>query len=258
MKTNKLFLVAAIACATVFTSCSNEDNPNPQPANKVIGFENATLNANGFWIGEATGNSYSYDDDWGGTTTTYTDNVYQEAGVTFPVSYSVYSSEWGTGDYWSGFAISNRKETTFDPLTLTPDQYNNVTGKANSGNNFCVITTYGEKIDLGEGKDIKSLYYTNSAYTVNSILNGDNYAGAKFGADDWFKCTLTAETIGGETKTIDIMLAEGTSYVNKWTKLDLSSFGRIKSLSFGFTGSRSNEYGVLTPAYICIDDVEIQ
>ena len=156
-----------------------------------------------------------------------------------------------------GYAIANRTgKTMSDPYT--PDQYNNVTGRANSGSNFCVITTYGEKIDLGSGVIIKSLYFTNSAYTVNSILNGDNYSGDKFAANDWFKCTLIGEKADGTTVSKDIDLAKDGGYVNDWQLLDLSDMGTITSLGFAFSGSRSNDWGVLTPAYICIDDVTVE
>ena len=259
MKT-KFFGIAAIVCGIVMsmTSCGNSHMPVNKKQTVTISFEKQKLNADGFWIGVPEGNSYSYNDDWGGTTTTYTDNVYNEGPVSFPVTYNLYTSAYGTSDYWSGFAISNRTATTFEAATLTPDQYNNITGKAHNGKNFCVITTYGEKISLGSGVVIKSLYFTNSAYTVNSILNGDNYSGAKFDATDWFKCTLTGEKADGTTVTKDIDLAKDGGYVNDWQPLDLSDMGAITSLSFGFSGSRSNDYGVLTPAYICIDDVTVE
>lgn len=261
MKTNKFFGMVAIVggFALTLTSCSNEDNAAPAGENTVtISFENQALNADGFWIGDAKGASYSYSDDWGGTTTTYTENAYVEGAVKFPVTYNLYESAYGTSDFWSGIAISNRTATSFSALTLTPDQYNNVTGKAHTGSNFAVITTYGETIDLGaEGVVVKSLYYTNSAYTVNSILNGDNYSGAKFSAADWLKCTLNVTKADGTTANVDIDLAKDGTYVNDWQLLDLSSLGKITTIGFTFTGSRSNDYGVLTPAYICIDDVTV-
>ena len=256
----KFFGIAAIVCGIVMsmTSCGSNDIPVYKKQTVTISFEGQNLNADGFWIGVPEGNSYSYDDDWGGTTTTYTDNVYKEGPVSFPVTYSLYTSAYGTSDFWSGFAISSRTATTFDAATLTPDQYNNVIGKAHSGKNFCVITTYGEKISLGSGVVIKSLYFTNSAYTVNSILNGVNYSGDKFAANDWFKCTLIGEKADGTTVSKDIDLAKNGGYVNDWQLLDLSDMGAITSLSFAFSGSRSNDWGVLTPAYICIDDVTVE
>ncbi|MBR1547429.1 MAG: DUF4465 domain-containing protein [Prevotella sp.] len=256
MKKTLFFAVAATAMLSALTSCSEVDNP-ATPKSTVITFENQQLNADGFWIGSAEGNSYSYSDDWGGTTTTYTDNVYTEAGVRFPVSYSVYASSYGTSDFWSGFAISSRTETSFAALTITPDQYNNVVGTAHSGSNFMIIQTYGEQITLDVPVTVSGFYYTNSAYTVNSILNGDNYSGAKFDETDWFKCTITGTHADGTKAEVALDLAKDGDYVKDWQWADLTELGEVVSLGFTFSGSRSNDYGVLTPAYICIDDVKV-
>ncbi len=121
-----------------------------------------------------------------------------------------------------------------------------------------VITTYGECINFAEDIEVKGFYFTNSAYTVNSILNGDYLAGAKFDATDWLKCTLTGVKSDGTTVDVDIDLAKDGDYVKTWQWIDLSAMGKIGALYFAFSGSRSNEYGVLTPAYICIDDLTIE
>lgn len=262
MKTNKILaLAAATACSLVLASCSQEDNlANNNVQTITISFENQKLNADGYWIGEAKGASYSYSDDWGGTTTTYTDNAYTEGGVTLPVTYNLYEASYGTSDFWSGFAISSRTATGFDMTTMTPDQYNNVTGKAHTGKNFAIVQTYGETIKVaeGDGAVVKSLYYTTSSYTANSILNGDSYSGAKFDATDWFTCTVTGTHADGTTATVDIEIARDGQYVTDWQLADLSKLGKVVELGFSFSGSRSNAYGVLTPAYLCIDDVTIE
>ena len=259
MKTNKLFGLAVLVCglAVSFTSCTNDDNPVAGTQKKTISFENQALNTDGFWIGEAKGESYSYNDDWGGKTTTYTDNVYKEDVVELPVTYNVYSSAWGDSDFWSGFAISNRTETTFEALTITPDQYNNVAGKAHTGSNFCVITTYGETIKV-PNVWVNGFWFTNSAYAVNSILKGDSYAGAPFDETDWFKCTVIGTKQDGSKIKVDIDLAKDGDYVKDWQYCNLRKLGKVTELSFEFSGSRSNTYGVLTPAYICIDDIEVE
>ena len=259
MKTSKLLSIGAIACsmALSLTSCDNEDNPIGQADDELtISFENKTLNADGFWIGsDATEVAYSYE-SYGAVYSVY-NSTYAEDGLKLPITYTSYTSEWGNGDYWSGFAISNRTKTTF--ANLTPDQYNSIVGKAHSGSNFCVITTYGEviTIDNPTGLTIKGLYYTNSAYAVNSILNGDAYSGPKFDASDWFTCTITGKHADGTTASVDLSLAKNGTYVSSWQFADLTSLGKVVELSFAFTGSRTGEYGLNTPAYICIDDITI-
>jgi hypothetical protein len=250
MKTNKLFglSVLVFGLALSFTSCSNEDIPAGSQ-DKIISFENQALNTDGFWIGEV--NENGVDDGWGGMTYPCS---YTEDNFVVNTSYSVY--------YWSGFAISNRTETSYAALTQTPDQYNNVTGKAHSGKNFLIAqgAYNGESIKVKDGKTavIKGLWYTNSAYSVNSILNGDNYSGPKFDNTDWFKCTVVGKKAGGSTVSVDIDLAKDGDYVKEWKYVDLSKLGEVNEISFQFSGSRTGAYGLNTPAYICIDDLVIE
>jgi len=248
MKTNKLFLVAALACATVFTSCSNEDNPNPQPTKKIISFENALLNADGYWCGNQNGTPF---DNYGQTG--YACN-YVEQDVTFPVNFT---PSWGS---WTGFAVSNRTATTYS--VMIPDQFNNITGTAKSGNNFCVLYPYGEEINFGKAVTLKGFWYTNDAWTVDAILNGDGMSPGKFEQSDWFKCILyptPANGVGGAS--YDIYLAKDGDYVKEWKYCDLSgvdAFKNITSLSFSFDSTKKNDWGLTTPTYICIDDIEIE
>ena len=254
MKTNKFFALAAIVCgfALSFTSCSEEDNPvGGEKITATIGFENATLNNQGFWCGEV--NDKGYDNGYG---TSYP-CVYQESGVTLNTTFSVF--------YWSGYAISNRTATSFafgdySPEGM-PDQFNNVTGKAHSGNNFCVVQPYGETIDLN-GATVKGFWYTNSSYTEDAYLNGDGMTPGKFEADDWFKCILSPTPVEGLSGArYEIYLAKDGDYVKEWKYCDLSdvdAFKNLKSISFAFESTKKNDWGPTTPAYICIDDIVIE
>ena len=253
MKTNKFFGIAALVCgfAMSLNSCSIEDNSVEQGKAKVsavISFENATLNADGYWRGDETGTKF---ENWGADA--YACN-YKEAGVSFPVNYT---PAWGS---WSGYAISNRTATTY--AMLNPDQFNNITGTAKSGKNFCIVQTYGENIEFDKAVTVKGFWYTNSAWTVDAILNGDGMTPGKFEASDWFRCVLyptPAEGMGGARYELD--LAKDGDYVKEWKYCDLSNvdaFKNIKSISFGFEGTKKNDYGVTTPAYMCIDDIAIE
>ena len=250
MKTNKLFGLAVLACsfALSFTSCTNDDNPvSGGLEKKTISFEEQTLNDKGFWCGEVNDNGF--DNGYG---TSYP-CVYESDIAKFNTTYSV--------SYWSGFAISNRTETGFTAGGWTPedmaDQFNNVTGKAKSGKNFCVVQTYGETIQFAKPAWVNGLWFTNSAYSVNSILNGDNYSGP-FDKTDWFKCTVIGKKQDGSTVSVDIDLAKDGEYVKDWQYCNLSQLGKVTEISFEFSGSRTS-YGYLnTPAYICIDDIEIE
>lgn len=250
MKTNKFFAFAALVCglAMSFTSCTNDDNPVNVKQTATISFEGATLNADGYWRGDENGEKF---DNWG--TETYACS-YAEQGVLFPVNYI---PSWAS---WTGFAVSNRTETTY--ASMNPDQFNNITGKAHSGNNFCVVYTWGEEIEFDKPVTVKGFWYTNDAWTVDAILNGDGMSPGKFEAEDWLTCFVMptpAEGMGGAR--YEISLAKDGDYVKEWKYCDLrdvDAFKNIKSISFGFDGSKKNDYGMTTPTYICIDDIEIE
>ena len=248
MKTNRFFGLAAIACgfAMSFTSCHKADNPVTPKQSFVISFENQALNADGYWCGDETGTKF---DNFGsdGYACTYT-----EKGATFVANYT---PAWSS---WSGYAISNRKQTTYKDMI--PDQFNCVAGGAHTGNNFCVVYPFiGDIIDFGEnGVTVKGFFYTNDAWTVDAILNGDKITPGNFEKDDWLKCTVTGTKMDDTTASVDLWLAKNGEYSWRWEYADLSSLGKIKSLSFSFDGTKKNDWGLTTPTYLCIDHIYVE
>lgn len=251
MKTKSIFAIAAIVCGVVLmTSCNGKSDMPITKQTYTISFEGQTLNADGYWCGDETGEPF---ENYGSPAFSC---VYQEAGTKFVANYT---PAWGS---WSGFAISCRTATTYNSATMTPDQFNNIAGTARSGKNFCVVYTFGESIDFGSAVTVKGFWYTNNAWTVDAILNGDGMSPGKFEADDFLTCILyptPAEGLGGAR--YELPLAQGGDYVKGWQYCDLSNvdaFKDIKSISFGFEGSKKNDWGLTTPTYICIDDIVIE
>lgn len=212
----------------------------------VIGFENQTLNESNYWIGGEDGELV--EGQWGNTWTC----KYTEGVATVTTTYGGY--------YWSGFAISACTGTTFTDAYAGADQYNCVVGKAKSGNNFLVAQqAYGiECISFSEPVTVNGFSYTNSAVAVNSIVNGDDYE-APFTKEDWLKCTVIATRSNSSTVTFDIDLAKDGDYVKTWQTTEGMEkvFTDVVSLSFAFSGSRNGEWGLNTPAYFCMDDLEV-
>ena len=266
MKTNRFFGLAAIACGAVLamSSCTGiedtpvipEPQPEPQPevpevVKATIGFENASLNADGIWCGDETGEKFdSYGSE--GFACSYKEDI-----ATFPVKWT---PAWAS---WSGYGASNRTETTFAAETMFTDQFNNVTGTAHGGNNFMVLYTFGEEITFDKPVTVKGFWYTNDAWTVDAILNGDGMSPGKFEADDQLLCMVYPYRDGSliDDAYLEIPLAKDGDYVKEWQYCDLSNlkeFQNITSLSFTFEGTKKNDYGLTTPSYICIDDIEIE
>jgi hypothetical protein len=146
---------------------------------------------------------------------------------------------------------------------MTPDQFNNITGTAHSGSNFMVLYTFGEEITFDKPVTVKGFWYTNDAWTVDAILNGDGMSPGKFEAEDMLQCVVyprrNGSLIGGAR--LEIPLAQDGDYVKEWKYCDLSYsvvFKNITSITFDFEGTKKNDYGLTTPTYICIDDIEIE
>ena len=210
------------------------------------------MNADNYYCGDESGEVF---DNWGSTgyCCTFTSGKFR-----FTVNYT---PAWAS---WSGYALSSRSETTYN--TLTPDQFNACTGSGYGGTgHFLVVFTFGERIEvLGnpEGEEVKGFYLTNNAYTLSSILNGDSYSGPAFEKGDWLMLTITGTHADGTESSVNTMLADYRSedaqshyYLGNWQWVDLSTLGKITSLSFNMTGSRTGDYGLNTPAYFCMDNL---
>ena len=164
-----------------------------------------------------------------------------------------------SGVYYFGSIVSNKKGNTYDYYA---DSDKSAKGGAFEGNNFVVWTSSYSNLDrvqLLSQAVVPGMYVCNTAWVVDAILNGDGMSsdgGAPFGENDWFKLTVNG-SLNGEAvnNQVDFYLAQGTSYIAEWTYVDLSSLGLVDEISFALTSSKSNDYGMTTPAYFCIDNL---
>ena len=177
--------------------------------------------------------------------------VFLESG-NFQVQQSV---AWG-GSYVTGAVVSNRTDTKFESYL---DANKSIAGGAYAGKNY--VVWYNDAWDPGVIKlkaaaVVPGMYVCNNVYAYNSMKNGDNFAGAPFGADDYFTLTINGSLNGQVVDAqVEFDLARGTDIVTTWTYVDLSKLGKVDALSFTMTGSRTGELGVNTPTYFCIDNL---
>ncbi len=186
-------------------------------------------------------------------------------GATFTNSYTAVTG----GYYWSGFAVSSR--TGIDPgeSWLDAHQYLSAPGGGAGGSASYGIfygwgsMTFTAPVDMvGKGSSI-----TNTAYALDSMLNGDDWA-KKFGGTtgndaDWFKLTITGSLGGVTGASIDFYLADYRSgdnsldyIVTDWTFVDFSALRTVDTLVFSLSSSDNDPvYGINTPAYFAIDDI---
>ena len=165
-------------------------------------------------------------------------------------------------NYWSEFAYSNR--TTTDFVQMYPDQFNNAVGNGYAGSeNYVVAYPYNGSIHvLNKQADvIDGFYVTNEAWTVDAILNGDGMTPGVFHKGDYLRVVVTGNHLDGTTSDLTYYLADYRDeddtehyYLDTWQWVDLRSLGEVNSISFKLEGSRSNQYGLTTPTYFCLDD----
>lgn len=116
---------------------------------------------------------------------------------------------------------------------------------------------------------LEGLWICNSSYTYGVIEHGNRFGSvgeAKKLKDinGYFKVILECyDEAGNLLGTYDHMLAdyrEGRPEVpalKEWTYWQIGQDG-VKTVKFNFEGSDSGPYGLNTPAYVCIDDIEVR
>jgi hypothetical protein len=163
--------------------------------------------------------------------------------------------------WWYGYGMSNQMDTTYNGLT---DQYHSSAGGGVNGSQFCVAFPSGTTVDVTNDVDgdlINGVMITNSAYAYSSMKNGDSFA-KKFTTGDWFLLTIIGTHADGTSSTVEAYLADlrdadtTKHYIlDTWKWVDLSSLGEVKSLRFDLSSSDVGQWGMNTPAYVCIDNL---
>jgi hypothetical protein len=158
--------------------------------------------------------------------------------------------------YVTGAVVSNITSTDFKDYK---DAYKSAAGGAYAGKNYVVWYEDGftvNTIKLETAAVVPGFYVCNNVYALNSMKNGDDFAGDPFGADDYFKLIIAGSLEGRAVNTtVEFYLGQGTNFVTNWTYVDLSKLGKIDELYFGFDGSRKGDWGLNTPTYFCFDNL---
>ena len=173
---------------------------------------------------------------------------------------------------WEGWAYSNTTDKT------TPgfgNQYSALPGGgANGSSNYGVAFTNtfvlaAPIITLPEGTIPLSLRVTNTTYAGLSMRDGDPFAkkfgGASGNDPDWF--LLTIHGLDGADQpvgSVDFYLADyrfadnSRDYIVKdWKNINLSTLAGAAKLSFAITSSDVGAFGINTPTYVAMDDLNV-
>lgn len=255
-------LSAAFVAALLSVSSAANAQDNNEVTVKdatVATFEDLTLEPESSWWGPADNAEEiqgNYGQEWVGT---FKSGSYEFVNSVNPV--------WGS---WTGCSYSNKTATSFE--SFDKDQWNSAAGHGATGSaNYGVL--YGNSIpnmpmeiikvlDGGaEGRIIAGINITNSACVVECVKNGNGVA-QKFAQGSWFKVIFTGTKADKSTASVDYYLADYRSEnesewtcLTDWAWIDLSSLGKVVSLSISFDGT-DKSYGYLnTSTYVCIDNV---
>jgi len=210
----------------------------------IATMEDVAVSSDGIWIPSSQGENTMQSNGWG--------------------FYNYYHSY-----YWGGFTVSNLSDGNASnaqaEFTAVP-----LSGINGSGN-YAVAFTMGYPADVfpfdGMADSISGCYVTNNMWAYNAILEGDGLTPTPFGGasgndPDYFRIFAVGKTIEDQnTDTLYFYLADyrfadnNQDYiVEEWEWFDLASLGVIKSVRFGLQSTKSNNWGMTTPAYFCLDD----
>lgn len=236
MKSIKILLSLAIA-TSLFTSCQPETViPDYVTVSTVVDFENVKLNSDSIWNGSDGSGSFTT------KVATFNNN---------------YNAAWFS---WSGFACSAKKNTTTEG---SGNQYS-VSAGSGAANSKQFALAYDKATLLCDSNvygnfSLKSIGLTNSTYTFLDMKNGSPYS-KKFVAGDWYKVIITGYLNSVKTNSVDYYLADfraGKTFLsNTWNKVDVSVLGKVDKVTFAFDSSDQGAWGMNTPAYVCIDNIE--
>ena len=209
----------------------------------LVDFEDLTLSTGTYWYDQSSAQ----------------DTFFLSKNTVFPHQYS---------GYWaSGWVYSNVKDST------TAGYTNLAAARAGSGFRSSANYAVGQRgatlrFDDATKRSVAGLYVCNSTYAALSMASGDAFAkkfGGATGTDpDYFLLTVKGYSKGVEINdSVNFYLADyrfsdpAQDYIVKdWTWLDLSSLGAVDSLKFLLSSSDNGQYGMNTPAFFCIDNLE--
>ena len=233
----------ALAMGFVFTSCDKDNEDSVKSYTLSISLNEA-------------------DSVYLGTDTTVISGYYFRQDITvdpFVLTHSF--GQWGFGE---GFTYTSGTDKT------TPG-YSNlsaVTTKGVKTNAYFIANTGGiaygglaAEISFKDGKayNAKECYVTNSTYAYLAIKDNNDGVGfvKQWTKDDKFTLTITGFNGREQTGTIEFLLADGLDVVNTWQQVDLSKLGKVTKIQFSLSSTDSNTYGMVTPAYFCLDQLTV-
>lgn len=170
-----------------------------------------------------------------------------------------------SGGYWNGFSYSIKN----DVLTEGYDnQYAAITGTDASGSGVYAVAYSAPGIKFENPTVALSMKLTNSTYAALSMQNGDavakQFGGATGEDQDWFLLSIEGYNNNSSVGTTEFYLADyrfsdnSQDYiVDTWETVQLTFNNSVDSIAFSLSSSDVGGWGMNTPAYFCMDELEL-
>ncbi len=125
---------------------------------------------------------------------------------------------------------------------------------SNGSQNFAVVYC-DATLNFAKGvkRMIRSMDVCPTTYLLGVETYGDGYAKALTEAGDNMVLTITADN-GAK---MDVDFARDGNILKTWKRIDLSSLGKVNSLTFTMDGSDKSNWGVKHPKYFAFDNVRV-
>jgi hypothetical protein len=190
-----------------------------------------------------------------------------------PVTFENSFTDFGGGfSGWTGFSSSAVQDVTTPGFANQYAAYDTA-GVLGSGAGdslgYGVFYSGTERLVLPKASVIEAAMITNTTYAALSMANGDAFSkqfGGVGGDDpDWLSVTFTGyDELDAVTGEVEVVLADyrfldnALDYIiDAWTLVDLTGLGTVKSVGFSFDGSDQGSFGLNTPSYFAIDDIQV-
>lgn len=229
------YLAVALCMGFAMTSCSDDDEPEVKHY-AVLSFEGEQWNR-------------LVDDAQYGGTLIYSPDEYKWTDELTQLSSECVKADWtmwGMGYGWNnGIAVSNYIDADIENHAAYTYQMS--VPKDNGSKNFAVVWDNNSTLTFADGKArvINSMQVMNTTYALGNIKKA-------LGEGFKFVAKATGMVGGQETGSVEIVLAEGTTAVEDWTLVNLSSLGAVTSVVFTFEGTDKD-----TPKYFAFDNVNV-
>lgn len=204
------------------------------------------------------------DTAWFGQDQTLTNtSTFVSGDFKFENTYTIAS--WGS--YSTGCSYSNITDNT---TAGSGNQYSNITGSGDASTQYGIVNVT-DKDRVFAANDMPfsptSIKITNNTYTYLSMLNGDAFAvqfgdvnNPSGGEDSLVLSIYGLDANMQRTDSVVVYLADftnGNSFLmNTWTTVNLNSLGSVYGLDFGLISSDNGIYGMNTPAYFAMDNLQ--